>query len=346
MQVFVFDAWNIPFWANVAIFITLIILYTFKGGIKTIVWTDTLQTTFMLGAVVLCIHYILKDLNVDFGTMVNTVLQSDYSKIIETDWHNKTYFLKHFLGGAFIAISMTGLDQEMMQKNLSCRNVKESQINMIIFSWILVFINMMFLFLGAILNIYAASQSIDTMGSTDNLFPAIAINHLTPVAGIVFLIGLISAAYPSADGALTSLTTSFTIDFLGLPHHKGLTDAQKRKIRYGVHIGIASIFFMLILFFRTVNDKAVIDKIFTLAGYTYGPLLGLFACGLFTKWKLKDQLVPVIVILSPVLTHILNYNSVKWFSGYVFGFELIIVNGLLTFIGLLFIRKRDDSLVR
>ena len=214
---------------------------------------------------------------------------------------------------------------------------------MITFSWILVVINMMFLFLGAILNIYASTRAIDTLGSTDNLFPAIAINHLTPVAGIVFLIGLISAAYPSADGALTSLTTSFTIDFLGLPQHKGLTDKQKRNVRYGVHIGIAFIFFMLILFFRTVNEKAIIDKIFTLAGYTYGPLLGLFAYGLFTKWKIYDKWVPVVVILSPVFTHILNMNSEKWFSGYIFGFELIIVNGLLTFLGLLFIKKKLNS---
>jgi Na+/proline symporter len=341
LQVFVFDAWNIPFAVNVSIFITLIILYTFKGGIKTIVWTDTLQTTFMLGAVVLCIHYILKDLNVDFSTMVSRVWNSDYSRIIETDWHDKKFFLKHFLGGAFIAIAMTGLDQEMMQKNLSCRNVKEAKINMITFSWILVFINMMFLFLGAILNIYASSHSIDTMGSSDNLFPAIAINHLTPIAGVVFFIGLISAAYPSADGALTSLTTSFTIDFLGLPKHKGLTDKQKRNIRYLVHISIAAIFFMLILFFRTVNDKAVIDKIFTLAGYTYGPLLGLFSFGLFTRWNLNDRLVPVVVIISPIITHLLNVNSVLWLSGYVFGFELIIVNGLLTFLGLLLIKKKS-----
>lgn len=339
MQVFVFDAWNVPFWVNVFIFIGLIILYTFKGGIKTIVWTDTLQTTFMLGAVVISIHYILKEMNVDFAKMIGTVIHSEYSKVIETDWQDKKYFLKNFLGGAFIAISMTGLDQEMMQKNLSCRNVREAKINMITFSWILVFINMMFLFLGAILNLYAASQTIDTMGSTDNLFPAIAINHLTPVAGIVFLIGLISAAYPSADGALTSLTTSFTIDFLGLPKRNNLTDTQKRRIRYGVHIGIATIFFLLILFFRTVNDKAVIDKIFTLAGYTYGPLLGLFACGLFTRWKLKDHWVPVVVLLSPVFTHILNMNAVKWFNGYQFGFELIIVNGLLTFLGLMLIRS-------
>jgi Na+/proline symporter len=293
----------------------------------------------MLSAVVISIHYILKELNVDFARMISTVVHSEYSKVIETNWQDKKYFLKNFLGGAFIAISMTGLDQEMMQKNLSCRNVREAKINMITFSWILVFINMMFLFLGAILNIYAASRTINTMGSTDNLFPAFAINHLTPVAGIVFLIGLISAAYPSADGALTSLTTSFTIDFLGLPKRKNLTDRQKRKIRYGVHVSIAAIFFLLILFFRTVNDKAVIDKIFTLAGYTYGPLLGLFACGLFTRWKMKDNLVPLVVILSPVITHLLNINSVKWFNGYQFGFELIIVNGLLTFLGLMLIRK-------
>jgi Na+/proline symporter len=339
MQVFVFDTWHIPFAFNVFIFITLIILYTFKGGIKTIVWTDTLQTTFMLGAVVLCIHYILKELNVDFGSMVKTVLNSDYSKVMEKDWHSKWFFLKQFFGGAFIAIAMTGLDQEMMQKNLSCRNIKDAQTNMITFSWILVVINMMFLFLGAILNIYASSHSIDTMGSTDNLFPAIAINHLTPVAGIVFLIGLISAAYPSADGALTSLTTSFTIDFLGLHQQSHLSDKQKRRIRYVVHISIAFIFFLLILFFRKINDKAIIDKIFTVASYTYGPLLGLFAYGLFTKWKIYDKLVPLIVLLSPVLTFILDYYSKFLFRGYIFGFELIIVNGLFTFLGLFFIRR-------
>jgi Na+/proline symporter len=292
---------------------------------------------------VLCIHYILKDMHVDFGTMVNHVFNSDYSKILDTDWHDKKFFLKHFVGGAFIAISMTGLDQEMMQKNLSCRNVKDAKINMITFSWILVFINMMFLFLGAILNIYASTRSINTMGSTDNLFPAIALNHLTPVAGIVFLIGLISAAYPSADGALTSLTTTFTIDFMGLPQQKGLTDKQKRRIRYGVHISIAFIFFLLILFFRTVNDKAVIDKIFTLAGYTYGPLLGLFICGLFTKWQLKDKWVPLVVLLSPIITHILNMNSKAWFSGYIFGFELLILNGLLTVLGLWIIKKASPQ---
>lgn len=343
IQVFVFDAWNIPFAVNVFIFITLIILYTFKGGIKTIVWTDTLQTTFMIGAVILCIHYILKEMNVDFGTMVKTVLNSEYSKVFETNWHNKYFYLKQFLGGAFIAISMTGLDQEMMQKNLSCRNLKDAQTNMITFSWILVVINMMFLFLGAILNIYAASHSIDTMGSSDNLFPAIAINHLTPVAGIVFLIGLISAAYPSADGALTSLTTSFSLDFLGLHKRNDLTDKQKRKIRYTVHISIALVFFLLILFFRLVNDRAIIDKIFIVASYTYGPLLGLFAFGLFTKWKISDKLVPLVVLLSPLLTYILDSNSKLFFSGYVFGFELIIVNGLITFIGLFLIKTVNNT---
>ena len=338
-QIFVFDALGVPFWLTGLIFITLIVLYTFKGGIKTIVWTDTLQTTFMLLGVALTIIFICKDLHIGLGDMISRIWQSDSSKMIVTDWHVKNYYLKYFFGGIFIAIAMTGLDQEMMQKNLSCKNLRESQINMFTFSGSLVFVNLMFLFLGAVLLFYANTHSIQ-VANTDELFPTIALQHLSPLAGIIFLIGLVSAAYPSADGALTSLTTSFCIDFLNFNKLERITETHKRKIRYIVHISIALIFLIAIIIFRELNDKAVIDKIFTIAGYTYGPLLGFFSFGLFTSWKVKDKFVPVVAIASPIICYILSAYSVLWFSGYKFGFELLIVNGILTFTGLFLIRRK------
>ncbi|MBP1674651.1 MAG: sodium:solute symporter, partial [Bacteroidetes bacterium] len=238
LQIFVFDAWNVPFWINVLIFITLIILYTLKGGIRTIVWTDTLQTTFMLMAVVLSVIYISRELGTPVFKLAGTVLDSPVSKMFITDWHNERFFIKQFLSGMFITISMTGLDQEMMQKNLSCRNIREAQKNMFTFSGIIVLVNFLFLILGAFLLIYARSKNV-TVALTDDLFPTIAFNYLGPVAGIVFLMGLISAAFPSADGALTSLTTSVSIDFLGLEKREGMAEKAKTKVRYVVHISVA-----------------------------------------------------------------------------------------------------------
>ncbi len=334
LQIFVFDAWHVPFWVNVLIFIALIILYTLKGGIRTIVWTDTLQTTFMLLAVILSVVYISREMGTSVFKLVGTVIDSSVSKMFITDWHNERFFVKQFLSGMFITISMTGLDQEMMQKNLSCRNLKEAQKNMFTFSGILVFVNFLFLVLGAFLLIYAQSKSIN-VAMTDDLFPTVAFKYLSPVAGIVFLIGLISAAFPSADGALTSLTTSVSIDFLGLEKREGLTESKKTKIRYAVHVTIALIFFISILIFRSLNDRAIIDKLFTIAGYTYGPLLGLFSFGLFTNRQVKDKVTPYIAILSPVVCYFLSMYSEELFNGYKFGFELLLLNGFLTFLGLL-----------
>jgi len=333
LQLFVFDAWNVPFWVNVLIFITLIILYTLKGGIRTIVWTDTLQTTFMLLAVVLSVIYISKEMGTSVFKLAATLTESSVSKMFITDWHSERFFVKQFLSGMFITISMTGLDQEMMQKNLSCRNLKEAQKNMFTFSGILVFVNFLFLVLGAFLLIYAQSKNI-SVALTDDLFPKVAFRYLTPVAGVVFLIGLISAAFPSADGAITSLTTSVSIDFLGLEKREGMTETAKTHARYIVHISIALIFFISILIFRSLNDRAIIDKLFTIAGYTYGPLLGLYSFGLFTKRKVNDKLTPFVAVLSPVICYFLSMYSVELFNGYKFGFELLLLNGLLTFTGL------------
>jgi Na+/proline symporter len=339
LQVFVFDAWNIPFWVNAMIFIILIILYTLKGGIRTIIWTDTLQTTFMLLAVILSIFFISREIGEPVTKLFSQISHSDMSRMFITDWTHERHFIKQFFSGMFITITMTGLDQEMMQKNLSCRNLKEAQKNMFTFSGVLVFVNLLFLFLGAFLLLYSRSIGVETNAS-DELFPTIALRYLSPMAGIVFLIGLISAAFPSADGALTSLTTSVSIDFLGLNKKEGLSEKTSTRIRYGVHLSIAVIFFISILIFSSLNDRAVIDKLFTIAGYTYGPLLGLFAFGLFTKRSVKDSLTPFIALLSPVICFFLSKYSVQLFNGYKFGFELLLLNGLLTFIGLLIFSRK------
>jgi solute:Na+ symporter, SSS family len=343
LQVFVFDSWHVPFWINLMIFIILIILYTLKGGIRTIIWTDTLQTTFMLLAVVLSIIYICKGLGKPVSGLLPVIREEGSFRMFITDWHHERFFIKQFFSGMFITIVMTGLDQEMMQKNLSCKNLKEAQKNMFTFSGILVFVNFLFLLLGAILLIYARKMNI-TVSSSDVLFPTIALQYLGPMAGIVFLIGLISAAFPSADGALTSLTTSFSIDFLGLNKRTSLSEKTRINIRYIVHLSIAVIFFICILIFRSLNDKAVIDKLFTIAGYTYGPLLGMFSFGLFTKRRALDKITPFIAVSSPVICFFLSKYSVELFNGYKFGFELLLLNGFITFLGIwIFSSRKSES---
>jgi len=342
LQIFIFDAWNIPFWFNSVIFIVLIVLYTFRGGIRTIVWTDTLQTTFMLFAVIMSVVYISRELGKPVAELIPLLREKGITRMFVTEWQHERFFLKQFLSGMFITIVMTGLDQEMMQKNLSCRNIREAQKNMFTFSFILVFVNLLFLFLGAILLIYARTLNLDVQMS-DDLFPTIALRYLSPLAGLVFLIGIISAAFPSADGALTSLTTSFTIDFMGLDKRSGITEKKRTRIRYAVHLSVAAVFLVAILVFRAMNDRAVIDKLFTIAGYTYGPLLGLYSFGLFTKRSVTDRAVPAIAILSPVICYFLSLYSAELFNGYRFGFELLLLNGMITFAGLLiFSRKKSD----
>lgn len=342
LQTFVFQQWGVPFYVTVLVFICLILLYTFEGGIKTIIWTDTLQTTFMLLGVGISVYIISKELGYNFSDLVSTIKKSDYSQIIFTDVNDKRFFLKQFFSGMFITITMTGLDQEMMQKNLSCKSLKDAQKNMISFSLVLVLINLLFLSLGVVLYQYAQQKGITLPSNSDELFPTLAIKYLGSFAGLVFIIGLISAAYPSADGALTSLTTSFCVDILGLNKREDLDEKKRKRIRYYVHFSFAFLLFLVIVLFKSINDQAIVGKLFTVAGYTYGPLLGLFAYGLFTKNSVKDKWVPVICILSPIICYILNANSVEWLNGYKFGFELLILNGIITFIGLLLLRKSSN----
>lgn len=337
---FVFKAWGLPFELTVALFLALILLFTIKGGVKTIVWTDTLQTTFMIIALVMSFVMVGQSMGFSVGGMVKEIVNSDYFTFIETDSMSRNCWWKQILGGMFICIAMTGLDQEMMQKNLSCKDIKSAQKNMISFSLILFVVNFLFLLLGAALYMYKAKNGISANG--DDLFPEIAINYLPPMASIVFIIGLISALYPSADGALTSLTTSFCIDFLDFDNMKNKSEKQKVRIRQMVHLGFALLFVGIIIFYYHNKNEHLIDILYQVASITYGPLLGLFFFGLSTKRVAKDKLVPIVCILAPVICFILNNNSKAWFN-YSFDFELLLLNGFLTFIGLLLISKRERN---
>lgn len=341
LQTFVFDQWGISFWITVSGFIILVLLYTYEGGIKTIVWTDTLQTTFMLLSLIITLSIITSEMNMSLSDLFVSIKNSNYSQIVFTDWHDKRFFLKQFLSGIFICIVMTGLDQEMMQKNLSCKNLKEAQKNMFSFSVVLVLVNFIFLMLGLALYLFVQAKGMELPKKTDDLFPVIALQYLGPLTGIIFIIGLISAAYPSADGALTSLTTSVCVDFIGFNKKTEMDEKRKKSIRHIVHISFALLLLCVIVVFRIINDQAVISKLFTIAGYTYGPLLGLYSYGLFLKRGVKDSLVPFVCILSPVICYVLNRHSVEWLNGYKFGFELLLVNGLITFLGLLLISTRS-----
>ncbi len=338
LQITIFNSWHIPFWITVVITILLIWLYTFKGGIKTIVWTDTLQTLFMLLAVIISIVLIMQRMNLDVSGLIATIEESNFSRtFVFDDWSSKQNFFKQFFSGAFITIVMTGLDQDMMQKNLSCRSLKDAKKNMYWYGFAFIPANMLFMILGALLLIFAQHEGIAIPQRGDDLFPLLATHHLGAVVALFFLIGLMAAAYSSADSALTALTTSFTVDILKA---KQRTDEQVKQLRRKTHLLFSVLLLGVILLFKMINDDSVIAAIFTVAGYTYGPLLGLYAFGLFTKRQVKDRYVPIIAIAAPIICYIFKSNAVQWF-GLEVGFELLIYNGLLTFIGLLLISKKD-----
>ena len=329
MQIAIFDAWNVPFWLTVSLTIIFIWIYTFRSGIKTIIWTDTLQTLFMLLAVGVSIWLISDKMGLGLVELSHTIRESQYSQVFF--WEGKQHFLKQFLSGAFLAIVMTGLDQDMMQKNLSCRSLSDAKKNMYSFSLVLIVVNIFFLALGAMLYLYAEQIGMNiTKG--DDLFPLVALKaDLGLGVGIFFILGLIAAAYSSADSALTSLTTSFCVDFLNIEQKAERQQVQTRK---WVHVGFSVVLVLAILIFKAINDDSVISALFKVAGYTYGPLLGLFAFGIFTKWNIKDRAVPIVAVLSPVIAYVLQL--------YIpFGFELLMINGGITFLGLCLLIKRD-----
>lgn len=344
LHIFLFGPMHVPFWATAVITLALIWLYTYKGGVKTIVWTDSFQTIFLVSSVIICTLIIINKLDMSSAALWQSLDETGFSTLFQFgDINAKNHFLKHFFGGMFIAIAMTGLDQDLMQKNLTCRNIGEAQKNMYSFTAILVLVNLLFLILGALLYLYAARFAVtlptDASGKiiTDNVFPYLALNEFGMWAGIFFLLGIIASSFASADSALTALTTSFCIDFL--PWSK-YGESTRAKAKNRVHLGFSALFFLIILVSRELANQALIDLILKLAGYTYGPLLGLFAFGILFRRGVRDRWVPVVCLLSPVLCFALDYNSKAWFGGYRFGFEILILNGVVTLAGLLLLSTK------
>ncbi|WP_025763797.1 sodium:solute symporter [Dyadobacter tibetensis] len=341
LQLALFQPLGVPFEISVAITIFLIWVYTFKGGVKTIIITDTLQTFFLITAVILTIVLVSRELNLEGPVAIwETVQNSNYSKIFYWDINDPKNFFKQFLAGMFIAIVMTGLDQDLMQKNLTCKNIGEAQKNMFWFTAVLVVVNFLFLSLGALLYVYAEAKGIALTAKTDDFYPMLALNHLGLLVGVTFLLGITAATYASSDSALTALTTAFCVDFMNIEKK---AEAERSKTKFWVHIGFSALFYLVILVFNKMNNKEVITAIFDLAGYTYGPLLGLFAFGAFLKRPVIDKWVPIVCIIAPIMTYLLNIYSAELFNGYKIGFERLILNGVITFIGLYLLKGKQQQ---
>lgn len=364
LQLFILDDMGVPFWLTALIILLLILLYTFEGGVKTIVYTDTLQTSCMLIGLIVCIVAIMQTLDLNVSSTLEAMHTKGMSKLFNTDYNTPGFFVKQILGGAFITIAMTGLDQEMMQKNISVRTLKDSQKNVITLSLILLVVNFLFLLMGGLLYLYADSLHLTAKG--DDIFPSIALgNYLSVGIGIVFIIGLISALFPSADGALTALTSSFCLDIIGLKRKEEMNEQSAKRIRLTVHLSLSIVFFICVMIFKWIDDKSIIDVILKVAGYTYGPLLGLFAFGILTKRKLNDHYAWIVCVLAPILVLGIDMlNNAEWFvkklsltnafgkmlldsssmffNGFKIGIELLIINGLLTFAGLWMISKKEN----
>ena len=358
MEKFILQDMGIPFEATAVIILGLILLYTYRGGVKTIVWTDTLQTTFMLLALIICVGYIINALHLSSSEAWGALQAKGYTRLWETDPMKAGFFIKQILGGAFITIAMTGLDQEMMQKNISVSNLKDARKNMLTLSFLQMFVVFIFLILGGLLYLYGVSKGgafhevmIKGVKSQqflldgkniigDNMFPELAFHYMPPVISIIFIIGLISALFPSADGALTALTSSFCIDILGIRRKKGMTEQQQKKTRLFVHYTFSVVFLICVFVFRKVDNGSLIDTLIDIAGYTYGPLLALFAFGIFTTRNVRKEFVPVVCLAAPAICYILKQNAAQWLAGYQIGTELLIINATLTFVLLLLSSKK------
>ncbi len=369
LQIFLLEGLGVPFWLTALVILLMVLLYTYEGGVKTIVITDTLQTSFMIISLLGCIIYILSNLNLSTPEAFDILASKNYTHLINTDINSKTFFLKTILGGMFITIAMTGLDQEMMQKNISVDNLKNSKKNMLTFAGTLLVVNLAFLFLGGLLYLFAMQNGAeyshlteivngkenitnlfgfkDAAGNVrnimgDDLFPALSLQGYFPMfISVIFIIGLTSALFPSADGALTAVTSSYCVDLLNLNEDTTRTEKQKKSLRMKIHLIFTVIFFVLIMVFKAINDKSIVYLIMEVAGYTYGPLLGLFAFGIFTKHQIsKKYSILFVTLLAPVITYLINY-MVTNFSDYKIGVELIILNGLLTFFGLWLMKDKE-----
>ncbi|MCX6211374.1 MAG: sodium:solute symporter [Bacteroidetes bacterium] len=332
LQIFILDNMGIPFWGTTLVILIMILLYTYEGGVKTIVYTDTLQTSGMLLGLIICSIYILKHLHFSFSEGLDAMQVKGLSTVFNTEVNSKTFFLKQIVGGAFVTLTMTGLDQEMMQKNISVKTLKDAQKNMVTIGFTMLLVISLFLYLGGLIHLYAAQNNIQAAG--DDLFPTLALFHMPPYISIIFILALISALFPSADGAITALTSSFCIDLLGMQRNTQWEEAKKKKIRQRVHLCFAFLFFIMVLVFKWIDNKSIIDLLLKIASYTYGPLLGLFAFGILTKRTLKDQWAFLPCFLAPLMCLLLDYLQPFLFGNFRIGQELLIINGLLTFLGL------------
>ena len=325
LQIFILDNMGVPFWLTTMLVLLMILLYTYEGGVKTIVFTDMLQTVFMLIALVVCIIYVMKHLDISFVQTIDQLNLKGYTKIFNGDINSGTFWLKQIVGGAFITIAMTGLDQEMMQKNISVKRLKDSKKNIFTFSTIMVIVNLLFLFLGGLLYLLASSNNLNVKG--DDLFPEIALFYLPAWVSIIFVIGIIST--------ITALTSSFCLDMLGLKRRANMTEQKMKKIRIIVHLSFTAIFLLCILVFKLIDNKSIIDVLLRIAGYTYGPLLGLFSFGILTKRHLpKGYSTLVVCLLAPVICYGIHLYGAQFLGGVQIGIEMLVLNGLITFLGL------------
>jgi len=354
LQEAILSSFHVPFWLTTIVILAMILLYTYEGGVKTIVWTDTLQTTCMLAGLVICVGYILSHLHLGIGESLSAMKDRGYDKIWFTNPDSKLFFLKQIVAGAFITITMTGMDQEMMQKNISVKRLADSQKNVVTLGFILLVVIVLFLFLGGLLYLYGESVGGhfvlengrkvfmigDVKAGGDKLFPIIALQYMPHIVSVIFIIALISALFPSADGAITALTSSFCIDLFGLQRRNDWDDAQKKKFRQRIHLGFAAVFLLFVLIYKWVNSPSMINVILKVAAYTYGPLLGLFSFGMLTKRPVNDKLVPWVCLAAPIICFFIDLNQKRIFGSFEIGLELLVINGLLTFIGLLIISKK------
>jgi len=343
LQLLVFGPWGVPFWVNVLVNVGIVLVYTFRGGVKSIIWTDTLKTLCMIVAVVLCIVFIARDLGIGLGSLARDIRDSGMARIFHLDDVDSAQFLpKQLIGGFFTVIAMTGLDQDMMQRTLSCKNYRDSQKNMIVSIFMQIVVIFMFLCLGVLLYQYAAANGIPQRG--DELFPAVATSSKVPdIVGILFIVGLVASAYGAGGSAVTALTTSFTVDILGI---KGRSEEEVTSLRKKVHLLMALLMAVTIIVFEKVSDTSTINAVYTLASYTYGPILGMFAFGILTKRKVRDGLVPVVAVAAPLVCLVLQLNSERWFGGYRISYELLFLNALLTFAGMALLSRKDPSVTK
>jgi len=341
LQGAILSGFHVPFWLTTLIILMMILLYTYEGGVKTIVWTDTLQTTCMLGGMVICIVFILQHLNLDLSGALQLMQTKGYSKIFFTDPNSKMFFGKQIIAGMFISLTMTGMDQEMMQKSISVKTLKDSQKNMVVLGFIMLVVIFLFLLLGGLLYLFAASKNLTATG--DHIFPDLALHHMPPFISIIFIIALISALFPSSDGAITALTASFCIDILGINRNTNLDESDRVKIRHRVHLVFIGVFLIFVLIYKWISSDSMIGIILKVATYTYGPLLGLFSFSILTRRSLRNSWVPVVCILSPVLCFFLDKYQDYIFGNFKIGLELLLINGIFTFLGLYLISGKPKS---